>query len=338
MDPHRQKKPALNSENRKPRIEILDAWRGLAALSVCFYHFGRGLPDGFFKEACTFGNLGVDVFFVISGFVIPLWLDRAGGSWGDIPLFLWKRFIRLYPAFLFASLCSLGLWWGSGLIPGFRGEPVGISGTGALANLFFLCDIVGQPWIVPVSWSLAIEWQYYLAAAVSFFFLCRSTPAWRLVTIVLWILASFIPLGKQWLPAYGGVFALGFVSFLHWKGELSRKAFLLLALLAGAAHGAQFGAAAGFIGVSAALGMLVPWRGPASLRFLGEISYSLYLTHVLIGGRVINLGLRFPEEWPTRSLFFFTALAGSIFFAWGFYKIVEKPSHLASQKIKAKAD
>ena len=321
---------------KKPRVEILDAWRGLAALMVCFYHFGRGLPDGFFKEACTYGNLGVDVFFVISGFVIPLWLDRTGGGWGHTPLFLWKRFMRLYPAYLLASLCSLVLWWGSGLVPGFRGGPIELSTVGALANLFFLCDIFGQPWVVPVSWSLAIEWQYYLAVAISFPFLCRRTPAWRLVIITFWIVASFMPLGKQWLPAYGGVFALGFVSFLHWKGELSRRGFLLLALLAGLAHGAHFGAAAGLIGVGLALGIFLPWRGPSWLRFLGEISYSLYLTHVLIGGRVINLSLRFPEEWPIRSAFFLAALVSSILFALGFYKVVEKPSHLASQKIKAK--
>lgn len=326
----------MNSENRKPRIEILDAWRGLAALLVCFYHFGRGLPDGFFKEACTYGNLGVDVFFVISGFVIPLWLDRAGCSWSQIPLFLCKRFIRLYPAYLLASFCSLVLWWVSGFVPGFRGEPISISGAGALANLFFLCDIVGQPWAVPVSWSLAIEWQYYLAVAFSFPFLCRSSASWRLVTITLWIVASFMPLGKQWLPAYGGAFAMGFVSFSHWKGDLSRNAFLFLSLLAGLAHGVQFGVASGLIGVCTASGMLVPWRGPSWLRFLGEISYSLYLTHVLIGGRVINFSLRFPEEWTTRSAFFLAALAASILFAWGFYKIVEKPSHLASQKIKVK--
>jgi peptidoglycan/LPS O-acetylase OafA/YrhL len=158
----------LNTPSKKNRLQNLDAMRGLAALMVCFYHFGRGLPDGSIKDACTYGNLGVDIFFVISGFVIPLWLDRTGGGWGQIPLFLWKRFIRLYPAYLFASLCGLVLWWGSGHFPGFRGEPVGISGTAVFANLFFLCDIVGQPWVVPVSWSLAIEWQFYLAVAVSF--------------------------------------------------------------------------------------------------------------------------------------------------------------------------
>ncbi len=147
-------------------------------------------------------------------------------------------------------------------------------------------------------------------------------------------MASFIPLGKQWLPAYGGIFALGLISFLHWKGELSRKAFLLLALLAGAAHGAQFGVASGLIGICAALGVIVPWRGPSWLRFLGEISYSLYLTHVLVGGRIINFGLRFPEEWLIRSTFIFIALTSSIIFALLFYKTIEQPSHLFSQKIK----
>ncbi len=307
--------------------------RGLAALMVCFYHFGRGLPNGSIKDACTYMNLGVDVFFVISGFVIPLWLDRARGGWNQIPLFIWKRFIRLYPAYFVASVCALLLWWGSGYFPGFRGEPVGISGVAAFANLFFLCDIVGQPWVVPVSWSLAIEWQYYLAVAVFFPLLCGGIAIVRILTIAIWVAASLLPAGNQWLPAYGSIFTLGFLAFLRWKGELSLQAFLFLILIAGFAHGAQFGIAAGLIGVAAALAVLVPWCGPAWMKFLGQISYSLYLTHVFTGGRVINLGLRFPEEWPIRTGFFFAACTVSIVFAWGFYVLVEKPSHLVSQRI-----
>ncbi len=77
-----------------------------------------------------------------------------------------KRFVRLYPAYAVASFLSLGLWWITQKIPGFQGLPLKISGTQILGNFFLLCDFIKEPWVVPVSWTLAVEW-HYLAIAVS---------------------------------------------------------------------------------------------------------------------------------------------------------------------------
>jgi len=316
----------------KKRLEILDSLRGLAALAVCFGHLSRALPDGFLKSAFFHGNKGVDVFFVISGFVIPLSLNRSGGKWREIPLFLWKRFIRLYPAYFMAILIFVLLWFLSGLFPGFRGQSVQVGVKSIFANLLFLCDIVGVPWLILVSWSLAIEWQYYLAVAFCFPFLSNRIHWIRLLTVCIWISLVSLPLGKPWLPAYGGIFALGFLSYLRWRNEIPTWIFLILSCLAASCHGAGFGVAHGAAALFSALAVLLPWNGYQWTRFLGKISYSLYLTHILVGARIINLSLRFHEGWIVRGAFFIAALAVSTLFAWCFYKMIENPSHLASQR------
>ena len=305
-------------------------------MSVCFYHFGRGLPDGVVKHACTYGNLGVDVFFVISGFVIPLMLDRVEATRKKILIFFLKRLVRLYPAYLGSSLLLLVLWWISSLIPGFRGHSVEVTFENLFANLFFLCDLLKQPWFIPVSWSLAIEWQYYLVVAPSIPLLCSQNSWVRYFMLSLWIGLSLFPIGKQWLPAYGAVFALGFLSFLRWKGNIFWQTFLVLSLASAWVYGGKFGILAGTVAFLTSWAILAPWSGYGWMKSLGTISYSLYLTHVYIGGRIINLGLRFSEDWLLRTTFFVAALVASIAFAWGLYLLVEKPSHQFSQKIGGK--
>lgn len=63
-----------------------------------------------------------------------------------------------------------------------------------------------------------------------------------------------------------------------------------------------------------------------ALEFLGKISYSLYLIHVPIGGRVINLTVKLTDNIYLSMLAVFAALAVSVAFAWLFFLVVEEPS------------
>jgi peptidoglycan/LPS O-acetylase OafA/YrhL len=63
------------------RVQSVEYLRGLAALAVMWFHFTQGgnfVPDGWIKSSGTYAYLGVEVFFVISGFVIPYSLASAG--------------------------------------------------------------------------------------------------------------------------------------------------------------------------------------------------------------------------------------------------------------------
>lgn len=68
-------------------------------------------------------------------------------------------------------------------------------------------------------------------------------------------------------------------------------------------------------------------------KFLGQISYSVYLVHIPIGGRIINLSETFFKDELIRSLMVFVAMAISIFAAWVFYVVIEKPAINWSKKL-----
>src|SRR3712207_6761977 len=91
------------------RVEGLDLLRGVASLGVCLSHlatFDFPTPTGHFylalKSSLRYAWLAVEAFFVISGFVIPYSLHRAGYRLGSYPRFILKRIIRLDPPYLAA--------------------------------------------------------------------------------------------------------------------------------------------------------------------------------------------------------------------------------------------
>ena len=125
------------------RLGNLDVFRAVAALAVCLHHFNRESLTGgtWFSEITKYGNYGVDIFFVISGYVIPFALLRRNFQLSQIGIFLQGRFLRLYPAYALAAILTLGLWYASTWMPGFRGEgPPKISVAQILANATLTCD------------------------------------------------------------------------------------------------------------------------------------------------------------------------------------------------------
>src|SRR5947209_12608451 len=83
----------------KPKIGIVGALRGFAALAVCWFHFTFGQTPGL-KWTGQYGWLGVHTFFVISGFIIPYSLYQYRYSIRDYLRFVGKRLARLHPPYL----------------------------------------------------------------------------------------------------------------------------------------------------------------------------------------------------------------------------------------------
>ena len=84
------------------RIKELDAMRGIAALSVVLFHFTFGFNHNDTNTFFHKGYLGVQLFFIISGFVIFMTFEKTQ----NIKVFLLGRFTRLYPAYWFACILS----------------------------------------------------------------------------------------------------------------------------------------------------------------------------------------------------------------------------------------
>lgn len=148
--------PAGNS--RLKHIPELDGIRGIAAIAVFFHHLAYtsiqpqhwNAAIGWLHSFSRYGLYGVDLFFVLSGYLITSLLlqDRESNSYYHN--FYWKRALRILPIYLL-SLLAVWIW-----IPGTTG--------GVILSLFFLANFtlplhvnIGGPY-----WSLAIEEQFYL--------------------------------------------------------------------------------------------------------------------------------------------------------------------------------
>lgn len=317
------------------RLQTVDALRGLAALSVCWYHVAAsGSLDtkGWLRASAQFGWLGVDVFFVISGFVIPYALWRGGYDLRDFGRYLWKRAARIEPPYFAAVVLAMLLWGLSSLRPGYQGRPFEVSPNQLLLHVGYLNALVGRPWLNPDFWTLAIEFQYYLLMGLLVPLLVSTRSRSRLFALgSLFAVSMLFPTqGREplyvftWLP----LFLLGILTFQRWANIIEGKFFACgLALTVVVAY-YKIGILSALLGgLTAVVIAFVPVRNRV-LNFLGAISYSLYLTHGPVGSRVDNLTARFVHGDVQTGLAAVLAVLVAVVFAYIFHRLVERPSRL----------
>jgi len=188
-------KQNANKIKMKRRYDWIDYSRFAAALSVVAFHYlfngiagGKVFTFAAFEpitEYVKYGYLGVDLFFIISGFVI---LNSASGKTAD--QFAVGRALRLYPAFLICMTftAAVSLFWG--------GPDMTVNWRQYVANLTMLQKAFGQPGVDGVYWTLFYEIQFYVAVC----FLILLNQVRRLETIVLaW--AALLVLGNAIAPS-----------------------------------------------------------------------------------------------------------------------------------------
>lgn len=321
------------------KIQVADALRGLACLAVMLYHFsGRELyRETVFAGWGRYGSAGVEVFFVLSGFVIPLSMfARSFRLLPDTPAFLLRRTLRVYPAYLASIVLSLALAYVSSLLPGFRGEIASHSIQNLTSHLWLVNDVLGLTWVNPVYWTLAIEAQYYLMIPFIYEFIFSEKRLLRYGVIAcLCTMALLIP-GKQWLAMWLPEFLLGTVT-LRWF--LKFDSILEWLILAGVQVACLAILDRGVISIVASLltALILAWNPqqiPLPLKFVGIISYSLYLIHEPIGCRLVRLGERLPQNSLVQILILATAILLSVISAWVWYRCFEHP--VLKRKIPSK--
>lgn len=321
------------------RLPHIDALRGIAALAVCWFHMTHGgdlLGDNAAAEMSSFGFLGVEVFFVISGFVIPLSMRNTQYQWRDLGSFFIKRFLRVHPPFVVASVVVILLNILSSFTPGFAGSIgegyLAESMVSLAADATYSSGPLGRSWILVVAWTLAIEVQFYLLVGLGFPLIERCGPWLRMLLFPLLASTAWLLPDGRFIMAFLPYFALGWVGI-----DLRAKVWaptLATTTLTGAVVYVLCPLPEALAATLAFL-FIVFWKAPLGgpWLWLGTISYSLYLVHVPIGGRVVNLLDRvLATGWQMA----FAALIGtlvSLFGAWVFFKVVEKPCHRVSRKI-----
>jgi peptidoglycan/LPS O-acetylase OafA/YrhL len=146
-----------------PRLAWLDALRGWAAVVVAAFHvsplvLGTGRHLRIF-EIIDLGKYGVLLFFLVSGYVIPMSLERHG----DLRRFWTGRLLRIYPAYLFAVLVTIGL--GAAGIMRMPGQLAGETTASVLGHVTMLQDLIGTRGVLRPFWTLSFEMVFYLMVA-----------------------------------------------------------------------------------------------------------------------------------------------------------------------------
>ena len=322
------------SQPSASRLAIVDLLRVIAALSVMWYHFGFRTRSDLVRSTTHWGFVGVQVFFVVSGFIIPWALARGRFDWPrDAGRFILKRTLRLDPPYLVASALSALLIWLEWRFLGSVGPEPTFPWTTTLAHLGYLNGILGLGWYNGNCWTLGIECQFYLAAVallplivstsgpIQFGFHALGLAAsWAAVDLVTGPAAIHSPWLLQWLP----LFLMGIAAFQRFSGQLPTSALIAAAAIVAAATGSPAGALAGALASLAIAFVSLPHH--PSLVAVASLTYSFYLLHEPIGSRAVSLVSRMGSG-PLLDIVALAAGIGSaLVAAWLLFILVERPA------------
>ncbi|BEL02368.1 acyltransferase [Actinoplanes sichuanensis] len=393
----------------------LDAMRGFAAVVVALFHLSPYVIGRenhlLIYQNFDLGKYGVLLFFLVSGYVIPMSLERHG----SLRKFWIGRLFRIYPAYLF-TIALVVLLVATGVTephPGVREDPVGAG----LGQITMLSDLVGVSGMITPFWTLSFEMVFYLIVAGLFAWNLHRLSAWwaagltlvavlagpmlpdallggtvdrrhllaaGLVLVVTVCLGSQISGRRPLVPAAGavgigfvllpavnghatrwvvataswqallmlGVMFAGTVVYRLQNGEITRRAAvpsLVVVFLGGVftnwLHTGQTAELVRWGSVTAAVTatFLVGWalrerRMPAALTWLGAVSFSVYLLHVVVVGLVKRV---VPVETdPTltnRVLFGLGFVGATLLLAWFAYRFVELPGQALGRRLQRRA-
>ncbi|WP_203825292.1 acyltransferase family protein [Actinoplanes palleronii] len=336
---------------RRPRLAALDALRITAALAVAAYHLtvswridGHNLPEYFLphvSHVSIYGFLGVELFFLISGFVICM--SSWNRSLGD---FFTSRVSRLYPAYWVCILITATV---VSLVPISGGVPVsGVPGLRDIAvNLTMLQEPLGVGSVDTVYWTLFVELRFYLlfAALVAFGLTYRRVvifcAVWMTVAVIGPTLDSRM-VEMLAIPQYAPYFIAGIAMFLIHRFGRSPLLFGIVAFawlisiknvtdrVADVNPGFSVPTWPGVLIITlayaAVLAIALGWADGIRWRWLttaGALTYPFYLLHQRLGYAFVRhaheaTGL---PAW----LLVTTAIVLILGLAWLVYRLAEKP-------------
>ncbi|TQJ21760.1 peptidoglycan/LPS O-acetylase OafA/YrhL [Micromonospora sp. A202] len=325
---------------RRPRLLVLDGLRLGAALMVVAYHLvgdkiGVWQPSaashfGLLHSVSQYGFLGVQLFFIISGFVICM--SAWGRSVGD---FFVSRVVRLYPAYWFAVLVTAAV-----LVAVPRG--VDLKLREVVGNLTMMQEFLGIRHLDLSYWTLTVEMIFYLLFAI---LVARGLTYRGVVAFcAIWTVASLVvpKFGSPWFSAvvaagYSSYFIAGIALYLiyrfgpnlllwsiiglSWLIAITRLPSLAQARDVAFAPTAVIVTA--FVVVMAAVALnFFSWVKWGWVATAGAMTYPLYLIHQTVGLAVIDRLQDHLSPW----LLITTLIAGLLIAAWLIHRFVERPA------------
>jgi peptidoglycan/LPS O-acetylase OafA/YrhL len=290
--------PGAEQTQTRRYFPELDGVRAVATLMVMAFHFSQYWWP---KRFMMFGQTGVDLFFVLSGFLITMILmDCRGRDWGEIRRFYLRRTLRIFP--LYYGYLGLCLALGSGVSVWYwvYGENIAVA---------LKPGLVGPAQF----WSLAVEEQFYLMWPFLVIFLPRRMfvrAAWGIVLGSLVLRVAFAIARPEFtaisILRFDGLAAGGLVAIYYRRGTLGQlRGLLKVGMILGVGllafewwmtHGnglpwvmavkyssaaLLYGAAIGLVIATRATVMHAILRAPV-MRAIGRVSYGMYVFHPAI--------------------------------------------------------
>ncbi|MDH6233857.1 exopolysaccharide production protein ExoZ [Mesorhizobium soli] len=323
--------------------------RGFAAMAVVAFHLTimltlpRYLGQEIFADFTRRGNLGVDFFFVLSGFIIAFAHGRDIGRPDRLRNYLMRRFVRLFPVYwvyvgIFCVLVAIGFGTAATL-PDTAGHWISTVSLIRLDNFVFP--------IAP-AWTLVHEMAFYLVFAL--FIVSRRSG---MAAFALWMLGCLLlreyPDYADWTPRTTYLsplnlnFLVGILAFYGWthgRPIVVKCAFvvglaLLIAIYALEAGGMlysrlqiAYAVAFGLI-IAGAAALESDGQWPSKVRLLnliGDASYSIYLTHIAFLGLLAKIMMGLTAHMPVPpKLFYISVFVGTVACGCILHLLVERP-------------
>jgi peptidoglycan/LPS O-acetylase OafA/YrhL len=363
------------------KIPALTGLRAIAALWVLFLHFGEGVSASWppaVRSVLSTGFIGVDLFFVLSGFILAWTYLRGDGTLSVSRSEFWTaRAARILPVYYVSLAISLPMFLGMQFHDGVT--PTSI--RGAIVTGITSITLT-QSWVSPYSylwnnpgWSLSVELFFYLAfpwvivrvarwptaklvrlvaglyfvtiAAAYLFVALHSHPStWKWepaidfcmwiswlgcnplvhaheflmgIAVCLWLREEQKGERKEWMrgPTAVGLAALGLLSLAAFRGPIPFMPALV------GIHSPLF--ALLIYGLAKQRGWIARLLSTPAFVFLGEISYSLYLTHLTVWLNMDGFNREHFFLRQSSMLNFLFCLTLSLVLAAALYKGIEEP-------------
>jgi peptidoglycan/LPS O-acetylase OafA/YrhL len=345
------------SSGAAERIVALDGLRGLMTVFVVVSHYFAELPGG--VNALMFGWVGVDMFFVLSGYLVGRLILEKSRHANFFSVFYVRRTLRIIPAYVVTVVVVSGLM--AICDPAWSGAPFAFPLWSYLSfsQPFFMISTgtIGAHWLAP-TWTLALEEHFYLLAPLIIVLTPRRLLPWLLGGVTVLAVVVRLTLYQLYpdnpmpalvlLPSRADLLCLGILAAVvmtSWKPAWARFDFALrltpilalLTILGLKALGGAFGDAliplAMAVGCTSFLLALVRdapeakrFKAPL-LRFFGDNSYCTYLTHIPVLGLMhgLILGQRPALETPAQWAVSLAALPVCMLVGWGMTKLIEEP-------------
>lgn len=343
------------------RFEFLDGLRGIAALMVTCLHFHTlvvertsayfpAILEHLFKN----GHFGVQIFFVLSGFVIAYSIRNEIITPSFFMRFFARRSLRLDPPYWMTLIMLTALIYIGSMVSGHSSDYMPDLSTFTV-NAFYLPGFMGAEYILPVAWTLCMEFQFYIFFVLliamiqqlncwkGFDVFDYSSPFGPLLLSPVLIISLMEASGLNLWNSVPGLFVPHWYSFfcgtlVCWSllGKVKNGYFWMTMLGISLCSVVELNADMAVTLVTAFMILIVArlnklhraLRGPV-FQYLGKVSYSLYLIHWPIGIKFMTFLLFVfgpgVEVLPSMALMLM-ALAVTLLATHFFYRCIEYPS------------